>query len=102
MELKKAVQSAEKTLVVKFGEDALTVILNDGALSLADLRRMNEDADDADRTAAWLSRVLVRWDLTDDGEPVPLTAEELAKLPLAILNPVSQAIADAVQVPKSS
>lgn len=41
-----------------------------------------------------MERLLIEWDITDQGQPVPINQETLSMLPLELLNAISQAMLD--------
>lgn len=44
---------------------------------------VKEHGDDRNSTMGWLERVLVAWDIVDDGQPVPVTAEAMERYALS-------------------
>lgn len=56
-----------------------------------------------DATAVYLAKVIVGWDLTDDDDqPLPVTADNMAALPVFLTVAISTAIGEAMRPPGSA
>ena len=84
-------QGRQRSVVVEVGpddDDRVRVVYRPGVLTPAELDTV-DSAEPGERlaaVAALLAKTVVSWDLTDDGEMYPLTAEALGRLDLQFLN----------------
>jgi len=99
MDLKKRANGRPLTVTFDEGEK-IELTFNPNAITpafLAELqtRKIGEEGSDVAQGAAaaglvvdTLAQVLASWDLTDGGEPIPLTREGIASVPLDILSKI--------------
>ncbi len=81
-----------RTITVTFGDRSVEVTYAPGGWSIADNERQIKGGKDARSDSEVVERLLVEWDMTRDGEPVPPTAEGIASLPLPVVNRISWAL----------
>lgn len=66
------------------------------ALITADAVDLLTSAQDVSTMGKFFAELIVSWDLTKAGEPVPVSAEQLMGLPLHLLRSISNAIIEDV------
>lgn len=92
MELNR-IKETVRTFSFKFLDESVTVSYRLGAINQADAERITGD-EDKDRAfvGRTLERVLVSWSLTDNGEEIKPTAENIEKyaIPMPFLTAVMQ------------
>lgn len=93
------------TDTIVIGDEKVTVTFNKTADSAELGDTMGPTLHPGDQWAIYLSKVVTEWDVTDeDGEPWPLDAESLRKLPTALLRKIGYFIMehDLGKVPSSN
>jgi hypothetical protein len=83
-----------KSVSVAVGGETLSVSYRPSELTPRFLKELKEKSTggDAETTAEMLFHILTKWDVTDGGNPVPLTPEILASLGFDLLNAIVQAV----------
>jgi hypothetical protein len=88
-----------KELFVPFGDadDGVNLVYNPKAYTLDVEDRLNQLAErtlQSEAMAITLETMVVEWDITDEGKPVPVTVEGMkqARLPVVVMGELLQAI----------
>lgn len=55
--------------------------------------KVMSDGQNVDELGTFFEGILASWDLTNEGQPLPITAANVAKLPLALLRAIANFIA---------
>lgn len=81
-------------VTVEINGVAVRVAYNAGVFSNQFMHELEQSGTDRDldRVVALLPRVLVEWDLTRRGKPIPITKEVLDALPIPILTAIGTAV----------
>ena len=86
--------SKRKPLKIEWAGETVNIVYRPYSLSIGQEIRDALTGDDRHYLIEEMRRLLVEWDITEDGQPVPIDEESLERLPLEFLNAVSRAILD--------
>lgn len=94
-------KAVTKPLAVDFGGEVINVSYRPNIYTLGFQRRLFRalEEQNAELLAGAFGELISEWDLLEDGNPIPLTAEGVEKVPLPILAALDKAIGDALEVP---
>jgi hypothetical protein len=83
-----------RTVRVPIDSDEIVVTYNLSALNLSLSDWLAEHRGERDNMLGYLERVIVSWDILDNGEPIPATVEAMHqyKIPTPILRMIDEAI----------
>jgi hypothetical protein len=84
--------SKRKPLVVEWEGERVNLAYRPYTLAIG--QAITDALREGDRTyvVEEMERLLIEWDITEEGEPLPIDAESLGRLPLELLNAISRAI----------
>lgn len=103
---KNRAESITRPVEITIGEDVLHAVIRPAGISTATMVRLQGLQREVEKGGTppesaytlmpqFLSELIVSWDLTDGGEPVPTTLETLAAMPIDTLSFLVEALQEA-------
>lgn len=89
-----AIASKTATTEVPFLGETVRLDYRPALLTRDRLAALDAENVDEDTAATFLCDVLAGWDLTNDGEPLPITVEGLGKVPFPLLKEMMKGLVE--------
>ena len=76
------------TVILPFGADKVTVGYHPGVLTTKNIKMIQGNDSDPNSVIDFTCLLIANWDLTDGGEPIPVTPEGVDTIPIMILKKI--------------